>query len=205
MKLNFAIVPLDLAREVGHGPALLFGYLMAVTNLPSGTCTASYETIAEDLGISSRKTIADWANKLHERGYINRQRQQGGGTYAIQIPDDIKVSWEFNVKKPKTRKDADVPHAIALWRGLTTRYPKKELWPLIIGNLDGKSDEVVGEAFRTWLAQGYNPHNVNWTTWVKNGIPAKFKNQMGVKVSSPTTEVVELTDVIEQENEEALF
>ena len=59
MNINFAYANIAMVRSLGPGPAVLFGWLTVVTNLPSGTCTASYETIAEDMGVD-RKTIQTW-------------------------------------------------------------------------------------------------------------------------------------------------
>lgn len=197
MNINFFYTNLAMVKSLGLGPAALFGYLTVVTNLPSGTCTASYDTIGEDFGVS-RKTVGRWMTKLHNNNYIIREQNEGA-TYNITIPEDVRVSLEFNIKKP--RKKPNVPEEILLVRGLYGRYPKKELWPTIQEKFAGKSSEYVALCHKTWKDQGWNPQNPAWFDWVEKGIPAKFANKGtdNYKVKQAMVEVASADDFIPQD------
>jgi biotin operon repressor len=205
MNINFYYTNMAMAKTLGLGPAALFGWLTVVTNLPSGTCTASYDTIAEDFGVS-RKTVQTWMNKLHTNGYIVRERVEGA-TYDITIPEEIKVSLEFNIKKP--RKKADVPEAIAVVHGLYgSRYPKKDLWPMIIEKCAGKTPEQIAEVHAIWCAQvssfgsKYNPKNPSWFDWVQDGVPERLRHTSPVdyKVTPARRVITDVDEVVEQED-----
>lgn len=175
MNINFTYANMSMIKAFGPGPATLFGWVALVCNLPSGTCTASYDTMAEDFGVT-RKTIQTWMNKLHDNGYVERKRVEGQ-TYDITIPEGVRVSLEFNIKKP--RKKAQVPEAIAVIHGLYgNRYPKKETWPRLIEKCLGATPEHIAYVHGIWCAQktkkgtGYSPTNPAWLEWVENGIPS---------------------------------
>jgi DNA-binding Lrp family transcriptional regulator len=178
MDINFYIVHKQMAKDIGIGPACLFGWLATVCNLPSGVCTASQQTMARELGLSTR-SVRRYLDKLYEQGLIDVVDKDVSGTDVITIPEHVHAKLEFTVKgmNKKERKTPDVPPEILQFRSITGRYPTKAQWPRVQRNLRGLDTEVIRKVYEIWTQQTtkdgkpYSMFNPGWTDWVKQGVP----------------------------------
>lgn len=85
----------------------------------------------------------------------------------------------------KPRTTTETPPEILVFREITGRYPKKELYPLVIDSVRKTTKEKMAQAHNEWLARGYNGNSIKWLTeWAVNGIPESYK-QIKRRADSP--------------------
>ena len=92
---------------------------------------------------------------------------------------DIAVSPEPSVVKltdNKVNLRTNVPHpdsqhpSILVYRSVTNRYPKKELYTTIIKAIGDNTEDDLRPYHQEWLERGYNPMSIKWLTeWVVQG------------------------------------
>jgi len=78
---------------------------------------------------------------------------------------DNKVNLRTNVPHP----DSQHP-SILVYRSVTNRYPKKELYTTIIKAIGDNTEDDLRPYHQEWLERGYNPMSIKWLTeWVVQG------------------------------------
>ncbi len=78
---------------------------------------------------------------------------------------DNKVNLRTNVPHP----DSQHP-SILVYRSVTNRYPKKELYTTIIKAIADNTEDDLRPYHQEWLERGYNPMSIKWLTeWVVQG------------------------------------
>ena len=79
------------------------------------------------------------------------------------------------VSENKSEKK-DLHTAIKAYRGITSRYPRKELYDDVIGIIGDSPDTAkLAACYKEWLRRGYNANSINWLDWYTNGIPTYKK------------------------------
>ena len=78
---------------------------------------------------------------------------------------------KVNLGRTKAVRHPDSQHkAIQMYRKITNRYPKKELYTTIIEVIGDKSENDLRPYHQEWLERGYNPMSIKWLTeWVVQG------------------------------------
>ena len=86
---------------------------------------------------------------------------------------DNKVNLRTNVPHP----DSQHP-SILVYRSVTNRYPKKELYTTIIKAIGDKTEDDLRPYHQEWLERGYNPMSIKWLTeWVAQGSMPTMKGK----------------------------
>ena len=79
---------------------------------------------------------------------------------------DNKVNLRTNVPHP----DSQHP-SILVYRSVTNRYPKKELYTTIIKAIGDKTEDDLRPYHQEWLERGYNPLSIKWLVdWAISGM-----------------------------------
>tara|TARA_Y100000034_G_C6833893_1_gene376671 strand:+ start:427 stop:1110 length:684 start_codon:yes stop_codon:yes gene_type:complete len=79
---------------------------------------------------------------------------------------DNKVNLRTNVPHP----DSQHP-SILVYRSVTKRYPKKELYTTIIKAIGDKTEDDLRPYHQEWLERGYNPLSIKWLVdWAISGM-----------------------------------
>lgn len=64
--------------------------------------------------------------------------------------------------------------AIIAYREIVKRYPKTDLFDIVIDALGNSPNTPKAKAcWVEWMARGYNTNSVKWLEWYRNGIPPK--------------------------------
>lgn len=98
LRAGFAAMPYLVLRDkrLTIGARLAYGVLLSYA-WQDGACFPGQETMAEDIGVSSRQ-LRDYLNELRENGYI-RIKRQGLNKPNIYYILDVKTK----LKKRKSR------------------------------------------------------------------------------------------------------
>lgn len=95
-----------------------------------------------------------------------------------------KSSLPYNKKKERKKLNTtpeakpEIPAEVKLFREVTSRYPNKVNYPdveKIIQSVSARlqrpcTKEDLLPFFSAWTARGFNPVNINWTSWAVTGI-----------------------------------
>jgi hypothetical protein len=78
---------------------------------------------------------------------------------------------KVNLGRTETVRHPDSQHkAIQMYRKITNRYPKKELYETLIEVIGDKTEDDLRPYHQEWLERGYNPMSIKWLTeWVVQG------------------------------------
>ena len=106
---------------------------------------------------------------------VKRQTSSG-------FPDSKKIEEESIKEKYRGQARAKDPRsahpAIQAFREVTQRYPPKVNFDRVIASLSDTPDlEKLKTAFEGWCARGYNPANLNWLDWYRDGVPQNGNGQ----------------------------
>ena len=85
---NYTPVFDDLVPKFGTMGALVFGVIWRYCQMRDGTCHASYETLAGEIGVTE-KTIRNHVAKLTKNGLIKLHDRKNGGPYWITVSAEL--------------------------------------------------------------------------------------------------------------------
>lgn len=201
-----------IVRELGIISAVVFGKAWRYCQMSDKVCKASQDRLATELGLS-RATVNIHLSKLTEAGYLEDTtpnliglphiyKDTGKANLSIlftatcqdnlQPPVkqiDTKIVLKERIKKVKTsaKEHAPTPPEIALYRAVTKRYPKKDVYDVVISAIQAVSlrlnrDCSVSDLepyFMAWLTKSNNEYNFSvWLLeWAVNGSMQQTKIQ----------------------------
>ena len=170
-----------LSKLLGKSPSTIYGHLAYLRDRPvlcyeaAGDGTLIVTFLDEDdsgnlesLLNSSSSPISNLDQSTKEEKDIGVFQVSG---MALQKTGKKPIERKPSKKDPRT----DLP-AIQCVKGITSRFPQKELYDDIIRVLGDRPDvEKLLACRKEWLKRGYNPNALTWALeWYQSGIPDRF-------------------------------
>lgn len=106
------------------------------------------------------------------------QNSLQGGVKNIDTKIVLKKELKKEKIKPAPKAKPTTPPEVVIFREVTSRYPNKVNYPDIVSIIESVSvrlqrpctaDDLL-PFFAAWTARGFNPANINWTSWAVTGI-----------------------------------